>query len=1103
MNELERLTQAIEHLESQRLTLGDEVVEAALSPLQEKIAELEAQAGFPGQQRKQVTILFTDIVDSTKIVSHIDPEDTRDIFDNALKRLAEPIEKHNGRVTRFMGDGFKAVFGSPQSHEDDPEQAVRAGLDILAVAEKLTEELREEWEIKDFQVRVGVNTGLVAVGGITEAEDTFMGSPVNLASRVERSAPPGGLLISHDSYRHIRGIFDTKPLEQISAKGFDQPIPVYQVLGVKPRSLRRYTRGVEGIETHMVGRESEFKILKEARQKTVSAGQGQVITISGEAGIGKSRLLFEYLNWEETLPEAIRIFLGQGRQDTQGQPYAMWRDMFAYRFEILDSDSTDTLLEKLEAGFGEIFGTDETGQRRSHFIGQLIGFDCSQCPSLKGVLDNPQQLREQATRFLADYFMGLSEVVPIVAVLEDLHWVDESSLDLINEIGAYTTQFSLLIICLTRSRLFERRPSWGSEGDFHKLIKLHTLSKPESIQLVDEILQKVEHIPDAVRDLVSSNAEGNPFYIEELLKMLIDTGVITKEEPFWIVEPHGLAKVEIPATLTGVLQARLDSLVIGKDFWDQTILQVSEASEVFEETDLALQIMQSFASLQDRELIFNRKESAFAGAREYSFQHILFRDVTYETILKRERILYHGLTADWLVASTQSSSRSEEFAAVIAEHYLSAGSDIFASDWFFRAGMQAKAQVAMQEARNYLTNSLDLLPPDDLGKRWQVLSVHDEIVGILGDKESRIADDQELIKLAQEMEDEDLLAQSYYRQAYFYNSQGEYNKELLAHEKGLEAARKAGNRSVETSILGLKVVCLTFLGKMDEAHETADLALKYARDLARTLGNIFSYYQHVDISQGVRLIEETIEILDRLGEHNLKATGMINLGYIYTQSGFFEQGESIFKRSLKLAEALENPRLIAYNQLNLGLTYYRLGNYKHGRDYLERTLVACKEINDAFALAACHNYMGMTFEGSDDLDTAEKNFETAWETFNQIGASGYAMDALSGLARCALETGKLDQARKNSIEICTYLEENGSQGMEFPTLSYLTCAKVFEGTGDEERRRDSIEKGYQQLIERAEKISDPVWKRTYLKEVSENNSIQEKMKEGRRRIDHD
>lgn len=1121
MNELERLNQAIEHLESQRMTLGDEVVEVALVPLQKKIAELEAQAGFPYQQRKQVTILFSDIVESTKTVSHIDPEDTRDIFDNALKRLAEPVEVHNGRVTRFMGDGFKAVFGSPQSHENDPEQAVRAGLDILAIAEELAEELREEWEIEDFQVRVGVNTGFVAVGGITEAEDTFMGSPVNLATRVEKAAPPGGLLISHDSYRHIRGIFDIEPLEPISAKGFDQQVPVYQVLGVKPRSLRRYTRGVEGIETRMVGRDSEFKLLQDARQNVVISGKGQVITFSGEAGIGKSRLLIEYLNWEETLPESFRLFLGQGHQDTQGQPYAMWRDMFAFRFEILDSDSTDTMLEKLEAGFGEIFGTGQSGRKRSHFIGQLLGFDCSQCPSLKGVLDNPQQLREQATRYLTEYFIGLSKVIPIVAVLEDLHWVDDSSLDLINEIGAITTQISLLIICLSRSTLFERRPSWGHEQDFHSLINLQTLSDSESIQLVDDILQKVEQIPDALRDLVTNNAEGNPFFIEELLKMLIDSGVITKGEPSWRVEPHSLPQVEVPTTLTGVLQARLDGLpaaerqilqlaaVIGKDFWDQTILQVSEASRLFEEGDLAIRIMKSLLSLQDRELIFDRKESAFAGTREYSFQHIIFRDVTYETILKRERILYHGLTADWLVAATQASSRSEEFAAVIADHYLAAGSEVYASDWFYRAGLQAKAQVAMQEARNYLTKSLELLLPDDLAKRWQVLSEHDEIVGILGDTEARFADDQELIRLAQEMENNGLLAQSYNRQAYFYNSQGEYQKELIVHEKALEAARKAGNREVETSTLGLKVACLTFLGKMDEAQMTADLALKYARELgddeilARNLGNVFSYYQLVDISQGVNLIEESIEILDRLGEHNLKATSMINLGYIYTQSGFYQRGENTFKRSLKLAERLENPRLIAYNQLNLGLTYFRLVKFELAREYLERTLIACKEIKDTFALSACHAYFGLNYEGSGDLEAAKVNFETAWEIFTQIGAAGYAMDALTGMARCALEVGQLDQARKHALEICHYLEENGSQGMEFPTMAYLTCGRIFEQTGDEERRRESIEKGCQQLMERAEKISDSDWRKIYLEEVPENYSIQERLNEERRRIEYE
>jgi predicted ATPase len=256
---------------------------------------------------------------------------------------------------------------------------------------------------------------------------------------------------------------------------------------------------------------------------------------------------------------------------------------------------------------------------------------------------------------------------------------------------------------------------------------------------VDEILQKVDQIPEALRELVISNAEGNPFYIEELLKMLFDTGVIIKGEPAWRIEPHNLAQVKVPATLTGVLQARLDSLpsaerrvlqlaaVIGKDFWDQTVLQVSEAAGVFEETDLASRTRESLISLRDRELIFGREESAFAGTLEYSFKHVLFRDVTYETILKRERLIYHALTADWLVAATQASARSEEYAAVIANHYLAAGSDVAASDWFYRAGMRAKAQVAMQEACDYLTQSLELLPPDDLEKRWQVLSVHDEI----------------------------------------------------------------------------------------------------------------------------------------------------------------------------------------------------------------------------------------------------------------------------------------------------------------------------------------------------------------------------------------
>ncbi|MCJ7661095.1 MAG: AAA family ATPase [Anaerolineales bacterium] len=1110
MNELERLSQAIEHLETQRMVLGDQVVDTAMIPLQEKIAEIETQGGFPEQQRKQVTILFTDIVASTRVASHLDPEDTRDIIDGTLQRLAQPIAQHRGHVTRFTGDGFKAVFGTPQAYEDDPEQAVHAGLAILDTTQELAKELHAEWGIQDFQVRVGINTGLVAVGGATEAEDTVMGSTVNLAKRIEDQAPPNGLLISHDTYRHIRGIFDVELLEPITAKGFDQKIPVYHVLNAKERSFRIYTRWVEGIETRMVGREGEFKHLKTARKNLISSGQGEMITISGEAGIGKSRLLFEYRNWENTLPDFVRVFLGRGRQDIQNQPYAMWRDLFAHRFEIFNSDSNETVIQKLEGGFGEIFGQGEPGRMRAHFIGQLLGFDCSQCAALKGVLSQPGQLREQATNYLLDYFAGLADIEPVVILIEDLHWVDDRSLDLINTIGSITPQTRLLIICVTRTSLFERHPSWGSEQDFHTLIKLHPLSTSESKHLVDEVLQKVDCIPDELRDLVVSHAEGNPFYIEELIKMLIENQVILPGEGTWQVEPSNLTEVQVPATLTGVLQARLDSLpagercllqlaaVIGKDFWDQTIKQVGETSGFFTGLEIPIQTEAYLPSLLNRELIFDRGESTFRGTREYSFKHIMFRDVTYESIPKRDRRVFHGLTADWMVAATQANERSEEYAAVIADHYLKAGSMIYASDWFYRAGLRAREQVALQESCNYLAQAMELLPENELEKRWLVQLERDEIVGILGDTEARRAADQELLTLAREIDDDNLRARAYHRQAYFFNSQGDYQNELAAHEKALAAARSAENRFIETSTLGLKVVCLTRLGEIETAQETADLALNYARKLgdddilAKVLGNVFTYYHVVDISHSVQLIEESVQILDRLGDRNMKATSMINLGYIYTQSGYFQRGVDTFNSSLEIAKAIENPRLVAYNQLNMGLAYYRLGDHENSYQCLAAAQINLGEINDTFAKATCQTYLGLNHEATNQFELAVDCYAETYAILTQVGAPGYAMDALAGSARCALEMGNMEAASQYSSEICEYLEKNGSEAMEFSILAYLTCARVFEKSGDQERRQKTIDDGYQQLMERAEMISDQEWRNVFLEKVPEHLKITEK-----------
>ena len=231
MEERQRIKQAIEAQENLRGTMDDAIIDEAVAILREKLADLER----PEQQRKLATILFVDIVGSTNIVKHLDPEDALEIMDGSLKRMAIPVEEHGGHIARFMGDGFKAVFGVPVAHENDPEMAVIAGLGILEVTQKLSRELETRWCIQDFTVRVGINTGLVAIVGETEGEDTIMGEAVNIAKRVESAAPPGGLLITHNTYLHVRGVFEVEKREPIKAKGFDEPIQVYLVLGIKPR----------------------------------------------------------------------------------------------------------------------------------------------------------------------------------------------------------------------------------------------------------------------------------------------------------------------------------------------------------------------------------------------------------------------------------------------------------------------------------------------------------------------------------------------------------------------------------------------------------------------------------------------------------------------------------------------------------------------------------------------------------------------------------------------------------------------------------------------------------------------------------------------------
>ncbi|MBE0408249.1 MAG: AAA family ATPase [Anaerolineales bacterium] len=724
-----KIKEAIAVLETQREILGNTVVDSAQESLRRELAELEGKFETPKQERKFATILFTDVVDSTNLAHHLEPDEVLEIMDAALKRLAEPVEEYGGHVARYQGDGFKAVFGLPTARESDPEHAVRAGLGILAVAREISQDLQKQWGISSFRVRVGINTGIIATGGKTEAQDTIMGEAVNLAARLEKAAPVDGLLMTHDTYRHVRGIFRVNPLTPISVKGFPEAIMIYQVIDVLPRPFRTPSRGVEGVETQMVGRRAEFELLKDALQSAFEDKEGKVITILGDAGIGKSRLIYEFQNWLDILPQEkdVYFFKGRARPETQNQPYGLLRDIFAYRFQIYEGDSIRLVWKKIMAGIGDTVGIDETWVERAHLVGQLLGFDFRTSQIDEKVWEDAQLLRESGFEHIKEFFTQLSMGSPIVIVLEDLQWSDDSSLDFINELANLTTNTPILVLCLTRPQIFERRPYWGEGQQQHFRIHLKPLTRRESCQLVSEILKYMSQIPEVLYDLVVGLAEGNPFYVEELIKVLIDQRVISRHvdegrneggeigHERWEAVLERLGEVDIPMTLTGVLQARIDTLtpvertvlqqasVVGRVFWNGAVIYSSGS---FDMKLSAEEVEKALSSLRNKNLIYRREKSTLADAQEYIFQHSLLRDVTYESLTVRGRRAAHERIAEWLIE--HSGGRISEYTGLIAEHLVLAGDSERAVAYLTRAGDQARSVYAHREAERHYLQAIKL-----------------------------------------------------------------------------------------------------------------------------------------------------------------------------------------------------------------------------------------------------------------------------------------------------------------------------------------------------------------------------------------------------------
>jgi len=927
MDEIKQLKHAIASLETQRSILNDEsFVDTALAAMREKLAALQARsmAADERQQRKQVTVLFADVSNFTAMAEMMDPEEVSGVIDDLWSRLDKAILDQGGRIDKHIGDAVMALFGAPIAREDDPEHAIRAALELQDQIKKWKEEFQatvsEEARIvaQKIEMRVGINTGPVLLGRIgTTREYTAIGDTVNLASRVEHASPLGVVLISHDTYRHVRGVFDVSPLEPIQVKGKSEPVKVYVVRAVKPRSFRVPTRGVEGIETRTIGREAELTKMQSMFDAVVSKKQTKLISVVAEAGTGKSRLLYEFSNWLETQAHSVHLFKGRASLEMVKLPYALLRDLLSTSLTIHDSDNTATARQKLERGISEYTG-NEDAVMYAHFIGHLIGFDFSTSTHLQGILGDARQIRDLAFHYMAQFFAETLHDQAGVVFLEDIHWADSDSLDLFEYVMKTRPDLPLLVVGLTRPSFFEKRPDWGNEASQHLRLDLLPLSDDDCRRLVAEILRKTPEIPNELMAMIVTRAEGSPFYVEELIKVLIEGGVIVANENQWLVEKERLAGLKVPATLTGLLQARLDSLVahdreilqqasvIGRVFWTNIVEHMQDPEIQTED----IVVSDSLITLRKKELIFNHEESAFANTPEYIFKHAILHDVAYESVLLRLRKVYHQQAAEGLI--WLSGERVNEFAGRIGEHYEKASDWSRAAEWYARAGRRAQDAYAPISAISYYQKALRFLSPNtNKESSSQKLEIYQQLGEVLN-WQARYSEAIEIYKqmkeLAQENGDYLKLSSALQGLATSYGYSGDHSATLEHSIRAQEAALSANARIELARAFWIEGLARYRLGEAQKTLMLAEQALTITTDLndrnemARSLNLMAaSLYTLGQYQQAERYWKDALEIFQELANRRLGMDTLSNLGVIADARGDYEAAFQHYHSALEIA----------------------------------------------------------------------------------------------------------------------------------------------------------------------------------------------------------
>jgi predicted ATPase/class 3 adenylate cyclase len=1071
-----QIESAIQALESQRTLLGDAVVDMAVAPLKDKLAARRGRDAAT-QQLKTATVLFMDVVGSTQLSERLDPEDVHAVMDSALERLTAIVRAHHGRVLQYAGDSLLAAFGAEQTLEDDAERAVRSGLAILAEAGPLAAEFRNRYALDGFDLRVGIHTGSVLIGGGIDPESSIRGVTVNIAARMEQTAPAGALRISHETYRHVRGVFDVEPQAPIEIKGITEPVRSYLVKRAKPRAFRMANRGLEGIDTQMVGRDAELARIGELFQSACEDESLKQATIVGEPGIGKSRLGLEFTHWLELQGEQVRFFQGRPQPYGNNVPYGLLRDLLAWRFEILESDPQSVAQAKLAAGLGAVLG--DRAVEYTALIGTLIGFDFGADPHIAAIASDAKQTRDRAFHALAAYFRAVHRdaAMPVVVLLDDLHWADEGSLDFVNHLTQSCADLPVFLLCLTRPALYERRPLWGSGRSEHLRVDLAPLSKRGTRELIQALLGRLETVPAALRDLLASSAEGNPYFVEELIGMLIDDGVIVTSSEPWRVVGDKLLDVRVPSTLAGVLQARIDSLppdeksalqqasVIGHVFWDEALQRIAPSAGA------------ALEGLTRRELAYGRETSAFEGTREFVFKHHVLHQVAYQGVLKQSRREHHRLTADWLVV--RSGDRASEYFGLIAEHYERAGDVDNALTYLRKAGEDAARSYVNAAALDYLGRALALVREEDAATRFALLETRIAIHSIAGRRSEQADDVAAIEQAADRLDDDAMRARAAGLRAALALAVGDYPGTAAAAARAVAWADAAGQRGAALSARINWARALQFQGDYVAAQSHIEESLVLAREVgnrrveATTLGQLgILATQRGRYGTARDYYRQARDVARAIGHRSLESGMINNLGETEQQLGNYDAALELLQAGRRLSAEIGQRVTEAYLLCNMAISALRRGDSAGSIDWATQAMKLAADLEDRDLQATLRCVRAHAHAALGDWDEAAACYRASLAIFREIGRATMPPEPIAGLARIDLARGDVAAAMATIAEVVAHFDAGGSvDGTEDPIWIYLTCHEVLAAAASP-RAGEFLDRAHGLLSERAAPLGE-------------------------------